>query len=114
MPVVGASISTAAEFPAALTISTVISVGAVKKARPDLSVFTRCPPPTSTVIPSASRPSTPRTASVAGSPATNRGGSTIETVQVVAALDCARATGAHANNKQLPAIDVQATCKINA
>src|SRR5271156_6838076 len=99
-PVVGASISAAAESPAALAISTSTSVGTVKNARPVLSVFTRCSFPTSTVIPAARRPSTPRTASVAGCPATSLGGSTIETVHVVAAVDCAGASGAQINRTQ--------------
>src|ERR1700733_7921337 len=98
-PVVGASIRAAAESPAAVAISTGAALGAGKKARPLLSVFTRWPFPPSTVIPSASRPSTPRTASVAGRPAMSLGGSTIETVQVVAEVDCARASGAHIRKK---------------
>src|SRR5450432_4538624 len=92
----GGSISAAAEAPDALAIKTPVSEGAKKTALPVLSVFTRTSipecEPRSTITPSASRPSTPRTARVAGLSATSFGGSTIVTAQVVDGLDCRYAT----------------------
>jgi hypothetical protein len=66
-----------------------LSGGTMNEARPVLSVFNLSVSPIETVIPSANLPSTPNTASVAIFPATNLGGNTIETAQVVSALDCA-------------------------
>ena len=47
-------------------------------------------------MPGARRPSTPSTARVAGWPETSLAGSTIETAQVVAEVDCAGAVSAGA------------------
>ena len=66
-----------------------LSGGTRNEARPVLSVFNLGVSPIEIVIPSANLPSTPNTASVAIFPATNLGGSTIDTAQVVSALDCA-------------------------
>src|ERR1700678_3631546 len=82
-----ASTKAAALLPEPLAIITGEPEGVVNVARPVLSVFNCSESPTVTVIPSARRPSTPRTASVAVLPATTFGGSTIETAQVVEALD---------------------------
>src|ERR1700735_84289 len=86
-----ASTKAAALLPEPFAIITFTPEGVVKFARPVLSVFTRSVSPSTTVIPSARRPSTPRTASVAILPATSFGGRTIETAQVVEEFDCARA-----------------------
>src|ERR1700735_157155 len=92
----GGSISAAAEEPEALATRTLVSEGVRKTALPVLSVFTRTSipecEPRSTITPSASRPSTPRTARGAGLSATSFGGSTMVTAQVVEGLDCGRVT----------------------
>src|SRR5216684_1938696 len=87
--------SAAAALPEAFAITTSPSVGVVKTARPVESVITLWSFATSTVTPETSFPSAPKTASVAGLPATTFGGSTIVTDHVGFGVDCARVVPPH-------------------